>query len=319
MKKARHRKKYSLVFATVVAMLSVCTAGVSTFAWFQANAEVSVSSTYATTTITVADPNQTFAQMFVYADNYTDTGTGADDSHRRQIVGAALPTSSSMSGMTTFDGMQANPTYFKPLDSTAPGGTAYCTAISSFLPGQTVHFALLVSCQSTKTIALKIAGWNSSHDSHRKLYNDGSKTFCLANAINIYSTVISGTYNSGTKAFSGAVSDIKAFLSKNNFTALEDKCSVAVGDSLSTSYPITLSTTGSATQAALFLYRIEFDDSESAHYVRKTALNSETTADTSPTSLEWGADTFWKQDSGGNSEVFQGLPFQISKLTITES
>ena len=61
-------QKYPLVFATIVSFLSVCTAGVSTFAWFQAQANVNVRATESSTTITVSNPDSDFAmRIYRYA------------------------------------------------------------------------------------------------------------------------------------------------------------------------------------------------------------------------------------------------------------
>lgn len=67
--------KYSLVFATLIAFSCVCTAGVSTFAWFQANSRVSISPESATTNITVSSPDEielgADPTIYAYNDNFT--------------------------------------------------------------------------------------------------------------------------------------------------------------------------------------------------------------------------------------------------------
>jgi len=75
--KGRKARRYPLIFATVVAFLTVVSAGVSTFAWFQVNAEVTISASSSSTNITVSAPED-LVKFYYFkgnglpgSDNYT--------------------------------------------------------------------------------------------------------------------------------------------------------------------------------------------------------------------------------------------------------
>lgn len=333
MKGRRKKTKYSMVFATMVAMLSVCTAGVSTFAWFQASSEVRVSAASSSTTITVADPSETAATgLYVFQDNFDDSGDGDTAVTAKRIIGKFPSQRRDLPSSIAFDGEKATKTNFKQL---ATSKNAYYTAASSFLPGQRISFAILINGTASKSRTLSINAFTSSAitNVHRYLH-DGSqatnKEIVLADAINVYATAISGTFDEKNNVFESTVSaadpdeattsaTISKFLKSNQNaagSALSDVFMHSPGD---TTTPYTLVTSASS-EDTLFLYTIEFSDANVDHYRRVSDADTPTPVSDTPT-FESGETTYWQRDNSsgtlnGTSTVFQGLPFNITSLFI---
>lgn len=72
-KKPSKPKRYSLIFATIIAFASVLSAGVSTFAWFQAEAQVRVQTTSNTANVTVQAPED-LVKFYYFKGNGTPGG-----------------------------------------------------------------------------------------------------------------------------------------------------------------------------------------------------------------------------------------------------
>ena len=92
-------RKLSLIGTIFVSMLSVCSAGVSTFAWFQAQANVNITTSSTSTTISVAKPDE----YSFYAYNYnasSDYGTFSNfASDFTEITSSTASTLTSTTGM----------------------------------------------------------------------------------------------------------------------------------------------------------------------------------------------------------------------------
>ncbi len=121
-------KKYSLVFATAVAFCTVCTAGVSTFAWFQAETNVTISATNSSTTITVTKPESKYT-FYAYNGNRNNGNSAANEGD--------------------FDDD------FTVVDSS---NNAILTTLNDMYPGETMTFALKVgSLEVDDSITLKLS------------------------------------------------------------------------------------------------------------------------------------------------------------------
>ena len=92
-------RKLSLIGTIFVSMLSVCSAGVSTFAWFQAQANVNITTTSTSTTISVAKPDEYsfYAYKYNALDTYGTTNNFASDF--TEITSSTASTLTSTVGM----------------------------------------------------------------------------------------------------------------------------------------------------------------------------------------------------------------------------
>ena len=186
-------KKGSLLYATIVALACVMTAGVSTFAWFQAEANVRVSATNSSTTITVVNNlNITLtASLKYYTGTYTD-GVG--------IGYTGSP------AMLYSDFLDADLSH---------------RSLSNLHAGYKMTFLVEVVATGGNmgSVYLTMTGMNSTNagtSSNRFDVTDGDeldKPIVLANAINIYSGYVEDTSSvsiGGTDKFvfsSSSVSD----------------------------------------------------------------------------------------------------------------
>ncbi|MBE6135015.1 MAG: hypothetical protein E7179_03265 [Erysipelotrichaceae bacterium] len=312
MKGRRKKTKYSMVFATMVAMLSVCTAGVSTFAWFQASSEVRVSAASSSTTITVADPNETIpVGLYVYSANNGGNEEGGESS-KRTIIPAPRPSNAAIAWNTT---------NFPQLVATNETSQTFYTSASNFVPGQTINFAIEINADTAKERELSLIGFTKTSLTYeRRLWvsnSDKSKVLVLAQAINVYATAFASDDASlSTK--------IGQFLSGNTVTddadAQTDKFTYDVTASNPTSYSLT--TTPRAKHVYIF-YTIELDDT-TEHYQRTDSSGNPIYTSPSPATppaTGFSEVTYWRKHNGStvvtsSSEVFQGLMFNITSLLI---
>ena len=96
MKKARA----SLIASVAIGLLAISTAGVSTYAWFQANASATINATSASTTITVSKPDD--YTFYAYKGNKLDSWDSSGTFNNDFV---ALTTSSLVNTYTSFEGI----------------------------------------------------------------------------------------------------------------------------------------------------------------------------------------------------------------------
>ena len=178
--------RYSLVFAAIVSFLSVCTAGVSTFAWFQAQANVNVRAAQTSTTITVAGPKSVeVSNPVLYAFNgngthgyKTDTpdhsfAIGSEDDEYTEVTGSSI-------------------------------------SISKLWPGYKATFCIVTSTTNDTEIyqgSLKLSTYTATNKSNRKVLNANKNglsgsAIAIETAINIYVGINgNGDYEVGSDSF----------------------------------------------------------------------------------------------------------------------
>lgn len=288
-------KRYSLVFATAVAFCTVCAAGVSTFAWFQANASATVTTSSSSATITVTKPDDVDLAFYVYnGNNYRDTvnastiGSGANPAYGYKYT--SVPNSVSWS------------------DFTAIGTSSPSNSASNLTPGKRLTFCIRVGGEDSSTISGSHSGYigtvSASNTRKRYLYSGGttSTLVLLSWAINVYGTCFSTSTNP-------SASDVKTFLQAANPGGGNVYNDSSSGENHSSAFA-----TGTASSSYLyFLYTIEFSNASTTWY--RHVDSSGATVVLSPTSDS--ESTYWVADDvNGTSEVYEGLSFGISQITI---
>lgn len=160
-------RRYSLVFSTVVAFLMVCTAGVSTFAWFQANAAASVTTTSEEATITVARPED--ATFYYFTGNGTPGSSYTGYSASNSNIGKAQLTfthdGSTDPSNVGFDSTEGKAYYFAKIDGESNRTFANCFNLSKIRPGCYYTFCVSYVGQYTGlelTFADSVTGNNKS-------------------------------------------------------------------------------------------------------------------------------------------------------------
>ena len=114
-----------MVLTVSVALLAVISVGVSTFAWFQANANVNIETTSDSTTITVSKPDDYF--FYAYNGNrasHTPTGTFSSDF-------TAIATSSDLSRETNLTGIHPGQSF------------TYCVEATNLVEGRAIDLELV--------------------------------------------------------------------------------------------------------------------------------------------------------------------------------
>ena len=286
------RKRDSLVFATVVAFCSVCTAGVSTFAWFQAQAQVSISSSTSSTTITVSNPEASF-NMSVYRYDPANTGnavpykpaaaSSATWSHFRDTGGNTLSTRTLWAGYSV----------------------TYCLVSSATGIGRTMKLGTV-----DHTYAL-----DTTHERRNTTKDDDSSgNIDLCEAILIYGYAVASASNPTD-------SEIRAFLGKDDtdsaetmysYTQSRDETIDAVGKTA----------TPDGSMKLFFFLTVHFSNAKTTLYQAVTDHTGNRRVYETP-NLPANKITYWKPHPGDStstigytSQVYSGLTFKLNSITI---
>lgn len=315
------KTKLNLIAALAVGLLAVSTAGVSTYAWFQAQSQVQIDTTESYTNITVNKPESDF-EYYAYRGNRTP-------SHK--------------CGETDVDGDKSY-TFSDDFISLTSSNVASETNLESlgFYPGKSFTFALKISSltASTSTIAFatsKVISNNATKQSlsHERYVKNTTKKVNVGWAINLHAYLV----NASTASPSG-VSGYTTFVSSNPedasylssypdkfrfddsstgtyaYTLLDNP-----GDSnkiFSLSLPLVNTTTAAASSAYIF-YRVVFSKVDSSLYKE---VNDAGAYQIEPVTT---ADRLFVRYSDGDSEnkskytsnCYAGLSFALSELAIT--
>ncbi len=297
------RKKYSLVFATIVAFCSVCTAGVSTFAWFQANAQVSIRATNSSTTITVAQPD-TFdlgaATLYAYTENGSYGYTG------------------SASGDISDDENLVN---FRKL-TTSGDKTAYLS-VSGLLPGHKMSFGIKIASDDGSSISdgsLSITGYTTTNNNDRKVLSsvtDGStgtldtyadssqKIIRIEDVVKFYGVVnATGAFALGSASTLGDYD--KTYTSGSGY---QSKSYSRVDYEIATGSELSSST-------IYLFYTIEFSNADTTWYQEYTKTDNNYNKCYSVIANDSASARYFHQEGTGNSSCYEGLSFTIDDLYV---
>ena len=305
-------RKYSLAFATVVAFCTVCTAGVSTFAWFQATANVSISATNSSTSITVSKPDD--YTFYYYSKNgtadYGDTDDFEDD----------------FSSVTS-DALTTNVTLYNGL-----------------YPGQSAVFAMKVEnlAASSDDVTLSISKIISndttkeSGKTHKRYVQGGTVQINIGWAIDIYAIASSSSsayssldYESSTKNFltttntngsaaSGLLEDHFKYSYSNERTDLEDgSYSSPYNGSDEISLDITLIDGETATASTMYyFFRVYFSNDSDTWYRELESDNAAANTKTVPGNDDTDDRYFYKDSSNGTSNCYSNLTFALKEMSL---
>lgn len=303
-----NKRKLSLVMSIIIGLTATTTAAVSTYAWFQAEAQVQIQAVGDSTTITVAKPDD--YAFYAYKGN-------KNLSH-------------------SLDGSTWNSDW----DTITSSNASNYTSFSSMSPGQTYYFALEMSTTIGDTVSLSIKelvsntivdqkGSNSFHRYVTKTSNWDTDVN-IGWAINIYAyatTAKSGyssfitnpsTTNVGGDKFTYATSNTA--VTTNSSYVSHGSTDYLYGSTDSLTKVITLnennalsiySASASATTTVLY-YAVQFDNS---------VLYKEVTTGSSEIYIiddsQVGANIrYFSSDQNGNSNCFAGLSFQLVNLKL---
>lgn len=285
-------KKGSLIYGTIISVACVFSAGISTFAWFQAEANVQIQSTSSSTTISVSKP----ADIEVHTQLYYCTENHYSATHKGYTGTPTL----------TFDADDTDASI--SADSFVPVTTSDQKTLSGLFPGSKMTFMIKIwGDAALNGVGLQLmdltparAGRASSAESPAAdIRNEfGGGYITLANAIRISTFVIDDEANFVSASVTGG---------SNGFTYVSG----------TESYTLRTKA-GSFGSAAYVFYTVHFDDTPSS--TAKTTYLEYT--DSSCTSLYVGntpsnTTRYFKQSENGDSNAYEGLTFTIKTLKVT--
>ena len=314
------KAKLGLIASVTVGLLAVCTAGVSTYAWFQATANATVTATSNNTTITVTKPDEFV--FYGYRGNTDSThNIGATDVNDDSVYDFnddfVQITSSNLDEMTKFTGDPGEANNFNP-------GDVKCFALyfSNHTAGTTIQL------QITDLISQTIN--NVTASKHRYAYNSLTSSYDteinIGWSINAYSLLVTSL----TNHIPTTTSSYSTFATSANGNSGTDRIILSQGSNVigkngvsnvnlgAANFSIDLypSTTVSATEGYIF-YTVVFEDAidyrfKETNGSNQTALLTPSEANTryfvrnteSNTSAEW------------NSNCYAGLKFAISTMNF---
>lgn len=288
-KSPKPSSKYSLVFATLIAFSCVCTAGVSTFAWFQAESRVRIETTSDSARVTVTAPDSLETAFYVY------TGNGG------AITGSSSTASAGYDQYWTkeISGFETN---FSQINNATPSNSA-----SALVPGRRLTYCIKLSGEEdagiSGTHSATITNVNDTGGRNRYLYNGGttSNLVKLGWAINVYGTCVV----TATDALPSA-SDIQNFIRAEGDDVFLDAPPSTVNHSSAFA-----SATSATNKHFYFFYTIEMSNLDGTYF--QQVDDSGSAVDVSPTA---DTSTYWEKTGLGDSEVYSGLTFSISEITL---
>ena len=284
------KAKLGLIASVTVGLLAVCTAGVSTYAWFQATANATVTATSNSTTISTTKPDDYY--FYYYNKNGTanyGSPSGTFGSDFTEITSASL-----VNGVTSF---------------------------SEFLPGQKLTFALYI--ENVQNINLKITKIKSNNanqqESNHRYICGGSTEINVCEAIDIYSHYCTSDSMSYTSFITSPSGDKFTPTSATAETALAYS---SISSNVRTLTPakqielfnITSSTLTTKKNVYVF-YTVYFSTTSSILYkeYRETSATNELIVPGT------GSPRYFQQNNNGTNNCYAGLDFALNELTLSFS
>lgn len=239
------KSKTKLIFTLAVALLSVLTMGVSTYAWFQANASVNIQTESDEATITVSAPDPiAVSNPAIYMYRGTPTGTSVTGTPYTLVSTEQLRT------------------------------------ISDFVPGEQVTFAIKVTATSgTISSGSMNLGYQAYHLLNREIQGNSSKVVTILSAINLST----GTSTNG--AYPASMIDkltpvARGGIAKSSLTQVNATAKYRLTTPGSISNAVNNASFGAST--AYFFFTITFVNTSSTFYAETNS--SGTVINTTPTS-----------------------------------
>gem|GEM_PF-1763243 len=302
-KRSVNSRKYSLLFATFVALFSICTAGVSTFAWFQAEANVQVQTTSTSTTITVAKPDD--YTFYYYNGNL-------DNSH--EYVGTFDDDFTSITNSTDLS------TY---------------TTLSSIYPGKVMVFAVtMTGCSNETYVDLKLTKLtsntiNDQDPSKQRVVRSPECEINVGWAMDIYSSAVATASADG--AYDALVNNPSSLSASDKFTFAKGTTkgtgagaglrysSITAAKVMTLYTPIEVYKDYATASNMTLFYAVYFSDTNSTLFKEVDSGGSGTNYG----ALDNAKRYFDAYSSGSNldriynSNCYAGLKFQLNELSLT--
>ena len=313
------KRKLSLISGLAVSLFAIVTASVSTFAWFQAEANVTIQTSGSSTTITVTKPDDFV--FYGYRGNTDpnhevgETDVNEDEEQTFEDDFEQI-TSSNLDAMTKFTGETGESTKFNP-------GDIKCFAVkfSDHTSGDNV------SLKIKKLVSTTINDLNASK--HRTQKQDANRyEINIGWAIDIYSMYVGGStpavssYSTFVESLKGKVTD-EGSNGTDRFTITSgSETQIARSDDGSTlirtlTTPIDVFPAAAKTDSAGYVfYSVVFNDDLTTRFAEVTS-NVDNTILLEPSTNNtryFIRNTSSSTDYKYNSNCYAGLKFAITEM-----
>ena len=280
------KARASLITSVIIGLLAITTAGVSTYAWFQANSSATVTAESTSTTITAAKPDD--YAFYAYKGNkasYTYTGTFATD--------------------------------FEAITSL---NIEEKTSFTNFYPNKAMTFAVVMTgCTVGNTISLNLTKVtsntiNKQNVSKHRLVRNGAKEINIGWAIDIYTKCVA----SPNSSYNDLVNEPDTLSAGDKFLCSSGNDTTYLAASSTAANVITLSSAislynANATATSMYLfYTVYFTNSSSTWYKEVNSTGTALLVESTENTRYFDADT-----TNGNSNCFAGLTFALNELTLS--
>lgn len=298
-KKGLFGSKGPLIYATVVSLICVMSASISTFAWFQAEANVQIKTKSASTTITVSNNAGTAYNFYAY------NGNGITGYSNKNVFHDSTDEADGDFTLIT----DSNKTSLTNTSDLFPGESALFAIELTGLSASTYSLDLSLKSASSQTVASKTS--NAKHRYARSAIGDSDVEVNIAWAMDV---VACGS-NSADYYHSSPVFGSDSFEYGFSHSAKGTSVSSYIDGGKS------MYSNGSASPSSgnfYIFYKLVFSNESSTWYTEKESNYS-----TSPEYPLVSRNTryFLLDTDNGNSNCFAGLSFQMTELglNITEA
>ena len=297
-------RRYPMIFATIVAFFSVCTAGVSTYAWFQAEASATISSTSSSTNINVSAPDA--VKFYYFKGNGTPGGDYTGYSASGASFGNQTNTVNTSDGTFNIGGDDIDIDTFSnaweriDIDSTSTtSGVASrtnCFNFSKMRPGCYYSFCIDVQL-STSTLTANFS-WTTATSGYgcatpRYVYDGGTTSYPLnlLMAVHGYCEISDDD-------------DATTYITNTLGTSLTDRITYTNSTSATTSEAFTLLSSGDTSSNHYIYFTIfmgKSDRSDALMYVETSNGNA----------------YYSRNNSSGSYSPLEGLSSTLASLVVS--
>ena len=313
-------RKLSLIGTIFVSMLSVCSAGVSTFAWFQAQANVNITTSSTSTTISVAKPDE---YTFYYFNGNGKSNYNALGSFNNDFT--AVPSSSIENEITLWNGIYPTQSMvfavvIENLDTSVSSANTVTMQINKFISNNTTketNASHKRYVRQSNYVEINI-GWaidiyslssSSSNAYYQNIY-EYSNGLPTKNFLNTSNSNSNGSSTGSNKTITDHF---------NYFYSSDDERDTGLNDTGNENKELTQTVTIFDNETAIastmyYFFRVYYSNADIILFAEK---DGDTDDDIIAPVDESSEDRYFAQSSSGTSNCYAGLTFALTDISIT--
>ncbi len=301
------KRKRTLVFTTGVALLAVFSLGVSTYAWFQANAAVNIDTESDSANITVSAP--TGAKFYYFTGNGTPNSDYTGYSGSDSAIGTAPrvlshTSNSDVPSNVGFASTEGKTYYFVEIDGNGNNTAANCFNLSKIRPGCYYTYCIEYSAASC---GLKLTFSNGTTGNNKTPKRKVGSSAAPGSAYDVSLGLALNGWVSSPQASSYAATYIKDAFNGGATKSVNDKIDYPTSDMANnTDFTFTSGQNTSSNHFIFFTIFMGFND-------KTDALLFNNKAGTGSSEILY----YTRDSSSGNYSALEGLTMTLSKIEVT--